>query len=127
MLRWYELQFNSLRTIVLGCWKPYCPVTFHQGCSMGQEVVNRHDIWMSSCWAHSRRQRPVSNVPGPPPLCGVCGWNVSDGVSFSMLVTICCNTKHHRDCIQVIAWISNRVATEIFEDEVRSNSYNRRE
>jgi len=85
-----------------GCWKPYCPVQFHYACSLGQEVVNRYDIFMSSCWAHSRRQRHVSNVPGPPSKCGVCGWTVSAGVSFSVLVTTCCNNKHHRDCIQVL-------------------------
>ena len=83
-----------------GCWKPFCPVTFHLPCSLGQEVVNRHDIFMSSCWQHSRRQdRPGG---GAGHMCGVCGWTVHPGPSFSTLVSVCCNKIHHRDCIQVI-------------------------
>ena len=80
-----------------GCWKPFCPVKFHLPCSLGREVVNRHDIFMSSCWAHSR---PQEDLPGDH-QCGVCGWAVERGLSFSSLATSCCGNKHHRDCIQV--------------------------
>ena len=80
-----------------GCWKPFCQVRFHLPCSLGREVVNRHDIFMSSCWPHSKHQ---ADLPGDH-RCGVCDWAVEPGVSFSSLVTSCCSSKHHRDCIQV--------------------------
>ena len=54
---------------------------------------------MSSCWTHSRAQH---DLPGPG-QCGVCGWRVERGRSWSSVLTSCCNNKHHRDCIQVLA------------------------
>ena len=78
------------------------------------EVVNRHDIFMSSCWAHSRRQGGVATlgdnetrrelqggVATAPAQCGVCGWGVARGGDFRSLVTPCCGARHHRDCLQV--------------------------
>ena len=61
-----------------GCWKPYCRTKFHLGCSVGQEVINRHDIFMSSCWPHSRRQGGVATAHAH---CGVCGWGVAGRVA----------------------------------------------
>ena len=88
----------TLYFVLQGCWKPYCRTNFHLGCSVGQEVVNRHDIFMSSCWAHSRRQGGVATAQAQ---CGVCGWGVAGGGDFGSLVTPCCGSRHHRDCIQV--------------------------
>ena len=82
-----------------GCWKPYCRTKFHLGCSVGREVINRHDIFMSSCWTHSRRQGGVATAHAQ---CGVCGWGVAGAEEdFQSLVTPCCGSRHHRDCLQV--------------------------
>ena len=80
-----------------GCWKPNCSVNFHLPCSVGMEVVNRHDIFMSYCREHSRRQEDVQGEH----QCGVCGWLVEEGENFGSLVTTCCDLKHHRGCLQV--------------------------
>lgn len=86
-----------------GCWKPFCHVRFHLPCSLGREVVNRHDVFMSSCWPHTR---PQADLPGEH-QCAVCGWAVQRGLSFTSLVTSCCGNKHHRDCIQVSTHLAN--------------------
>ena len=80
-----------------GCWKPDCSVKFHLPCSVGQEIVNRHDIFMSYCRDHSRKQEDVEGEH----QCGVCGWLVGEGENFDSLVTTCCDLKHHRGCLQV--------------------------
>ena len=80
-----------------GCWKPDCTVRFHLPCSVGQENVNRHDIFISYCRDHSRRQDEVEGEH----QCGVCGWLIGEGEDFGSLVTKCCNLKHHRGCLQV--------------------------
>ena len=110
LLNYFHYQLINLH--VTGCWKPFCPVNFHLPCSLGQAVVNRHDIYMSSCWAHSRRQVPGDGSgqaqvsggdSGHSGQCGVCSWSVKcDTGSLAYLVSTCCGTVHHRDCIQVI-------------------------
>ena len=97
----------TLYFVPQGCWKPYCRTNFHLGCSVGQEVVNRHDIFMSSCWAHSRRQGGVATAQAQ---CGVCGWGVAGGGDFGSLVTPCCGSRHHRDCIQVRVFLISAIS-----------------
>ena len=80
-----------------GCWKPNCGINFHLPCSVGEEIVNRHDNFMSYCREHSRKQEDVQGEH----QCGVCGWLVGEGENFGSLVTTCCDLKHHRGCLQV--------------------------
>ena len=79
-----------------GCHSKICDVVFHLPCSLGRDVVNRQDNFLSYCRLH---RRPQDRTFGSTE-CGVCGWTVS---LCDQITAPCCNTGHHHSCLQILA------------------------